>query len=79
MSKDIFQTFPINAVVEWESDNHLVSGWVTGYGLNSVGEIVVEIKLIQPIERGRGRAHIHPYNRMTRLTAVVSGEYLYEG
>lgn len=76
MSKEIFRAFPINTVVEWVDDTQrqsLSTGWVTGYALNSVGEVVVVIALIQA-DSMRATSYVNPYNRMTRLTAVISGD-----
>lgn len=76
VDKRVFQNFPINTVVQWHTaDDQLAFGVVTGYWLNHPGEVDVTIEAFpgQVCMSLKKVNHIHPKNKITQLTAVVSG------
>ena len=82
--KDIVSTFPINDPVMWvdQYSEEEVWGTVAGYALNSVGETVIKINRVMPIEVPADWAqrdpvvYLHPGNRPVRLTNILTGETL---
>lgn len=79
--KEVATTFPINAPVEWidSTSDTIRYGVVTGYQLNSLDEICVEVRptSVKALGDLTTVQALHPNNRMVQLTHVVTGDQLW--
>ena len=76
--KEVASTFPINAPVEWidSTSDTIRYGVVTGYRLNALGEIIVEVRPVVALGDPDVREFFHPNNRVVQLTHAVTGDQL---